>query len=1400
VRDRRRALDYPIAVTVDATSAPVIPAKEHLAGTSSVAPFADRYVLLSTIGEGGMGIVHRAEDLVLGRQVALKRLVQRAGTHQRAAEVLFEREYHTLTRLRHPRIIEVYEYGVAHSGPYYTMELLEGTDLGALERLPVRRACEHLRDVASSLALIHAHRLVHRDVSPRNVRITSDGRAKLIDFGALAPFGPSSDIVGTPQCMTPEAARLSPLDQRTDLFGLGVVAYFILTGRPPYAVRRLEDLYVAWRTAPARPSELAPGIPEALDRLVLSLLDLEPFGRPASAALVIEQLNAIGELEPEPVEHAAESYLSSSRMVGRDRETAWFRERLELALTRRGSEVLIEGPPGIGKTRLLEELAVEAQVKGLAVLRADARAAPEPFGVAAALTVGAFRAFPEVARRTAAPHAGWLTHLSPAVAEAFPGVPPKPLPPDPGERRARLQTALNEWLEELAEERPILFAVDNLEDADDNSAALLATLGSKARHLPIILAMTERAGSTAVAAAAVRMLRLRASRLKLAGLSPESCQELVHSVFGDVANAGRVARLLYDRGAGVPQQCMDLARLLVKRKIAAYASGAWVLPIQVDEAELPDRAEAILVARLGELTDTERSFASALSVESGPVELQRCLRLFDGKDEDAYDALGKLVAEQVLLSESGSYRFAQQSLREALLSEMTDETRKTHHRRSAEAFLVAPSLSLNRRAEAAWHLIESGEEMKGAEILSRAGREFLTSADLHDGSDRVTRALERAVRIYEAAGRSDYELASLVMPLISISFFSASWRTVVEYGERALPLGAKVTGLALGHRLRPYLGRALALIVALVVGLLRVAAQRRKGLNYDLKDAIGWYCAIVPAISGTAAIHLDTERADRICEAVLPLSLLGREHVAGLMCDYARAQSLMIKGHLHEARKLFERQLVSYERPEVRTLLGEGNWKAIYGGILFVLGILECHRFGAGPAVYAEKIHLLDYRMWEMAADQLTLLHHAFRGEATQVERYRERTELVAIQGNTTWQVEVFWPAVLLNADALAGDTVGARRTWQQLERQARDVPSLAPFVAVAHAVYLALRGDPEKAIRIYESVPQELVGVVAWRAYYAQALNAVGRHADAKALGTRDDTTSSAERDDAIVFHLEFDRQVALAELGLGNAALAEHALDGLLSRHGDCDNPLLIGLLHEARASVALAQSDSAGFREHHRAMESRFRGTQNHVLIARSNELAARAAGTTEHGGGRAASDGFITRTTDRPSALPDLTQRLGVGNVHANVLAVLLEATRALSGFLYLHRSGKLELLTSTSERVLPDGLDASLRDRVVRRQMELEEDAARDDVRTATIRHDGEAWHDTAGHTVFMRSAPPGAADGLFQCVLLELPARGGVAVVGGVVLETTLQQVSLLTPEFLEGLASALETSVTAQR
>jgi len=147
--------------------------------------------VVNTIGRGGMARVYEVLDTSTGDNLTLKLMTHIENDEKREdIAKLFEHEFHTLSQLKHPRVIEVYDFGVEGTTPYYTMELLDGGDLKQLSPLPWKRACSILSDICSSLSLLHSRRMVHRDLTPRNIRCTKDGTAKLIDFGAMVPMGP----------------------------------------------------------------------------------------------------------------------------------------------------------------------------------------------------------------------------------------------------------------------------------------------------------------------------------------------------------------------------------------------------------------------------------------------------------------------------------------------------------------------------------------------------------------------------------------------------------------------------------------------------------------------------------------------------------------------------------------------------------------------------------------------------------------------------------------------------------------------------------------------------------------------------------------------------------------------------------------------------------------------------------------------------------------------------------------------------------------------------------------------------------------------------------------------------------------------------------------------------------
>src|SRR5436309_2471681 len=243
------------------------------------------------LGAGEMADVYLAEDQELGRRIAIKILNSRHGNDDQFIE-RFRREAKNAAALNHPNIVSIYDRGNAEDTYYIAMEYLDGRTLKELiigrGAAPVNVAIEYARQILHALRFAHRHGIVHRDIKPHNVLVDSEGRVKVTDFG-IARAGTSQmtetgSIVGTAQYLSPEQARGGEVDQRSDLYSLGIVLYELLTGKTPFEGDTPVEIAMKHLSNPPKPpSKLRPDIPRELDLVVLRALAKNPDDRYQSA-------------------------------------------------------------------------------------------------------------------------------------------------------------------------------------------------------------------------------------------------------------------------------------------------------------------------------------------------------------------------------------------------------------------------------------------------------------------------------------------------------------------------------------------------------------------------------------------------------------------------------------------------------------------------------------------------------------------------------------------------------------------------------------------------------------------------------------------------------------------------------------------------------------------------------------------------------------------------------------------------------------------------------------------------------------------------------------------------------------------------------------------------------------
>jgi diguanylate cyclase (GGDEF)-like protein len=664
-----------------------------------------RYEIRRLLGEGGMGRVSLAFDTLEGREVALKQILAAD-----ASAAAFKQEFWWMTRLKHPLLVEVFDFGTDEAGrPYFTMEVVEGDRLDAQLPLAPDQVKDALKQICRALRHIHHQGLVHGDLKPENIRVTAGGALKLMDFGLMTAAGQVATVSGTPAYMAPEVIQRARVDQRADLYALGVIAYQLLTGRLPFEEAGTAALLRAHLEESALPpSRFAKGVDAQWDRLVLRLLAKEPNKRPASAAEVLE---ALGEAV-----HDEAGTLLISPFVGRDDELEAIDALVaDLAARRPGRTLTFAGAAGVGKTRLLDEAAFKAQLAEAKVFRGAAGAVGgtpyEPFMQVLR------QAWPELSRSESellAIHEPALATLLPDLATGVPGHRLEPL-----EEKLRLQGAIAELFTAVARKHGLVLILDNWHAADALSKELLGVLQRQLADAPVLMLLATQQADIDTRAL-LPLTRLEVSRMMAAMLGVES----VPAPF-----LIQIAELT----AGAPAAVESLLAHLVANGKLPRQQGRWVLDALSADA-LPAGIADLIADRLDRLAPVSRRVLELAAVLGRAFDLALLARLLpDVAAEGLYEAVAELEIAQLLTHHAGGYQAGQAHLAEALLRGLEPARLKGLHTMVAEALeeAVDGQPGDDQAVRLAYHFLE-GERPNKAVIYAFKAAQRL--AELYDNA------------------------------------------------------------------------------------------------------------------------------------------------------------------------------------------------------------------------------------------------------------------------------------------------------------------------------------------------------------------------------------------------------------------------------------------------------------------------------------------------------------------------------------------------------------------------------------------------------------------------------------------------------------------------------------------
>jgi hypothetical protein len=1238
---------------------------------------ANRYRVLRLLGTGGMASVYEVFDETRGTSVAMKHLSRDAAS-QRSATLLFRREYTTLAQLAHPLIIRAYDYGVDDERPYYTMELLSGQDLRTLAPLPCERASSLLRDVASALAILHSRRLVHRDVSARNVRSTADGRAKLLDFGATCPMGVAYEVAGTPPFVPPESLEGQPLEGRSDLFALGGVAYYLLTGRHAYPASRLSELHGTWSRGVEPPSALVPGIPESMDALVTSLLSLNPRARPASAAEVCDRLTAMAELPPLDTLELARSYLVTPTLIARDDALARFRRRLLRAERRVGSTLLIEGEEGVGRSRLLSTLATEARLRGMVVLYAEGEQGQAgPFAVARALAnrlveAGAGSTEPqdlEVLRCVGAGNSG--------------AAPPQVIEQDAW---PEIAGRLADWFIRVGSRVALALAIDDIDESDEASLAVLAKVAAAARSERILVTLTCRPSSAS--AVVQRFKRIGGSHV-IKPFRPAETEALVRSIFGDVPHLEGVARWVHGLSDGNPRTAIDLARHLVEQGVARYDNGAWVLPLSPTSGSLPHDLHQAFDAKIRALSPPARHLAEslALTLEQDPLLLEEYPALV-GEEEvgGLMVALDELVAAAVLVPQGSAYVFAHQALRQAVQRGITEDRRAEAHRRIAWAYAASSS---EPSALAAYHLFKAGENAAAfstlvASIAERKrpftrGRSSLTSLE----GERFREKMFEWGQLH-GASKVDVHLAG--KSLLQVAAIANT--NLARHAPAVLTPLERDTGLVYWdefedtldplERIRRCVRRAFAVYEA--------TPERERGL--DPIRAIQDFAVCTAMLAGVYARAFDPEGALALTVPIDRLRPLSPavDLVANIVLYTANARRGWV------ARELRLRVLEQLAEPVV------GIDEPSRVGLQMVTRYYQALEDAVmgDPGVFDRVASLEQHAPYAPLAWQARMIAHLFHGAEKQAESCRQKRDL-AMTGrpDVDGQLETS-VAYEATAYSILGDLMALKRILPALEDLSRKWPGWTPLWLLANSAYYGLRGDLGEALEL-ASRARDLVKAGRHPAWILAVIRVarlslqLGRVAEAHELAAS--ALAECEHYPLLPPYVDqLEMTLALAEARQGGGEAATRRAERVVARSEAIGTAgILLIELYALHAEIAQTVEDRALFESVSRKIGAMCVKVDSAAFATRLSSVLNLSLGAGFEPLG--ASTGILVRRGLGPALISskirtELEVCRGAEERARRALDIVLEHSRATRGFLYLNQEHGPVLASSRSDSPPP----------------------------------------------------------------------------------------------------------------
>jgi tetratricopeptide (TPR) repeat protein len=756
----------------------------------------ERYRLDAEIGQGGMGVIYRAHDTLLDRDVAIKVLTK--ASQETAGRERLLREAQAAARLNHPHIVAIHDVGEADGLPFIIMELVEGASLYDHASQGLDEVVAIARQICAALEHAHNHEIVHRDLKPENVLVASDGSVKLTDFGlarsVASRLTTEGSIAGTVFYLAPEVALGQPIDGRADLYSFGVMLYELTAGRLPFeADDPLALISQHLYSSVVPPSTHNPAIPPVLDALIIQLMSKRPTDRPASAAAVDQRLALLTSAAvslPADVTGAPTllDRIARGRLVGRVREVTEITAHWRRAAAGNGHVLLVSGEPGVGKTRLVRELVALVEVSRSRALVGECYAEGGP----------PYAPFAQIIRETLDQPDGdlglpdyalsSLLPLTPELTVRYAEVAPNP-PLEPQAEQQRLFESVVALCNALTAQAPLLLFVEDIHWADSGTLFLLRYLARRMRHQPMLFVMTYREVELDQACCLqdvmLDLTRERlATRLKLTRLDRNQTEEMLATM---LIPSGEIAPdfvdSIYRETEGNPFFIEELCKALIEVEKVVYQEGRWVAS-HIEEMAIPQSVRMTIASRLGRLPPAAQDVVRLGAVIGREFSFDVLRQASDLDEDTLIDALEQAEKAQIIVevprgqrgSPTFSFAFAHALIPSTLREGIGTLRRHRLHRRAAEAIAAVHPDDLEALA---FQYEQAGDADCARFYYTRAGDRALSVYANREAERHYQSAMELAEEETEQSGL----LSVLGESLFRQSRYQeaiAAWRQAIE--------------------------------------------------------------------------------------------------------------------------------------------------------------------------------------------------------------------------------------------------------------------------------------------------------------------------------------------------------------------------------------------------------------------------------------------------------------------------------------------------------------------------------------------------------------------------------------------------------------------------------------------